>query len=75
MRYTVSIAVLTAALGFALASCDGSGTFGAATASSPTKASIPVEIARPSGRRVLAANSGSATLEAQLFHGEVAVKV
>jgi len=75
MRYTGSIVVLAAVLGFSLASCDGSGTVATAAVSFPTNASIPVDIARPSGRRLPAADSGSATLEAQLFHGEMSVKV
>jgi membrane fusion protein (multidrug efflux system) len=65
MRYTLPTAVLAAVLGLSLAGCSDSGASPKADASKPAEAAIPVEIARPARRELLATYSGTATLEAE----------
>lgn len=65
MRYTVSAAILAVMLGLSVTGCRDSGASPKKDAAKAQEASIPVEIARPARRELLATYSGTATLEAE----------
>lgn len=74
MRHSLPAAVLAAAIGFTIAGCGSSNASQEDDAAKTADASIPVEIARPARKELLATYSGTATLEAEA-DAEVIAKV
>jgi len=74
MRQSLSAAVLAAAIGFTLAGCGSSDASQKDDTANAAESAIPVEIARPARKELLATYSGTATLEAEA-DAEVIAKV
>ena len=74
MRQSLSAAVLAAAIGFTLAGCGNSDASQKDDTANAAESAIPVEIARPARKELLATYSGTATLEAEA-DAEVIAKV
>ncbi len=75
MRYALTAAVLiAAAAGFSLTACESSDASQKGEAPKTAESAIPVEVARPARKELLATYSGTATLEAEA-DAEVIAKV
>jgi membrane fusion protein (multidrug efflux system) len=74
MRYLVTAAVLASVVGFSLTACESSDASQKAKDPTSAEAAIPVEIAHPARRELLATYAGTATLEAEA-DAEVIAKV
>jgi membrane fusion protein, multidrug efflux system len=74
MRYALPAAFLVAAIALGLSGCESSDASQKGDAAKAAESAIPVEIARPARRELLATYSGTATLEAEA-DAEVIAKV